>query len=74
MVSSEPPKVVRELSKTDEWTSVLGDLHRRDPLARAGGGILEWVVLTVLTFLVGLGLLYVALHQVAVFMSHMFGA
>ena len=73
MVASESPEIVRE-HKTDEWTHVLADLHARDPLARPGGGIVEWAVLTIVTFVAGIGLLYVALHQVAVAMSHMFGA
>jgi hypothetical protein len=73
MVASESPEIVRE-RKTDEWTQALADLHARDPLARPGGGIVEWAVLTIVTFVAGIGLLFVALHQVAVAMSHMFGA
>ena len=74
MDSSRPRNIVRELRSADEWTNILGDLHARDPLARSGGGIFEWVVLTIVTFLAGLGLLFVTLHQIAVAMSHMFGA
>src|SRR5437773_12459353 len=61
MVSSEPPKVVGELSKTDEWTSVLGDLHRGHPLGRPGGGVLDSAVLPLLGVSVGLARLHRAL-------------